>query len=728
MRITLVGLALLVGACADVGLQFEPPEPPQTFDNLLRVRGEQCVQPDNTLDFPVKVLIMLDQSSSFQCTDPMRNRFDAIDDAITRILRQRSSSVGLVGFSEWSRTVPFTTERGDLSDRLADGGGSATDFQGALAAGLQVLENDMLATSPGERARTRYVVLFVSDGLPEPRCRAGCEDGASVNDPALGAFFTGTCDNGEDDDGDGAVDGGDRDCQDPDLLDPPFSPCNFRGRSDLPGSIEDDEYVDFSGVCPDYNQPEQRQQRVRDMLELQEIYNVGSISLNSVLVFTTPAALAATCGAGAAEAFGFDRVEASSILRGMAEAGRGAFRDVDVSADATDFLQFDFQALFAPQRLTGLTVFNEFARPAASGFRPDTDRDGVADEDELADDMRTDPADVDTDADGYTDGVERRLRESGFDARDPGSPPIACEDTEDTDGDGLRNCEETIIGTDLRLADTDGDTLVDWLEVVSGLDPLVFDSDLDIDFDGNLNREEVRAGTDPTQQDQDRFRFEANRYRVDDLGMVETEAGERQCYGFDVQNIQLVETPVVGNRGLNRIMIHAYEQPAMLSGSDGITQVACFEVFYNGETDKVPEDGVVDASQEGWTAMLSAIQTGVDSLAACPWLGEGFNRRRLLNQVEACMPEDVTLGRFRFSNNEAQALIRSYIAGNLGQQLPLESWRLFRPIENFDPDRDCVRPWEVDLLLEFFGQIEQACACMPSDEEDAPPLSPCCDS
>ena len=94
-----------------------------------------------------------------------------------------------------------------VDDLLLDAGGSATDYQGSLALVSQTLEQDMTDTPPGERARTRYVVVFVSDGSPEPQCRAGCEDGASFGGGSPGgAFFVGTCGNGEDDDGNGFVD------------------------------------------------------------------------------------------------------------------------------------------------------------------------------------------------------------------------------------------------------------------------------------------------------------------------------------------------------------------------------------------------------------------------------------------------------------------------------------------------------------------------------------------
>lgn len=714
-------------SCADVGIQYQEPEPPVTYDNRLRVLGEHCVQPDNTLEFPVKVLIAVDQSASFQCTDATDRRFDALRRALDQLLPQRSVSVGMVGFASWAREVPFTRDMGELSDLFLDGGGSATDYQGALAAVAATLENDMIASPRGERARTRYVVVFISDGSPEPQCHAGCEDGESFGAPG-GAYFEGTCGNGEDDDGDGLIDAADPNCQDPDLLDPPYSPCNFRGRSDLPEDVADDEYVDFSGVCPDYNQPEQLEQRVRDIMELQDIYDVGGISVNTVLIFSPQEVVNSVCTDAAEDMFGYDREEASAIMQGMAREGRGLFRDVDISADSTDFLEFDFRPLQAPQWLAGLVVDNQHARPTPDGMRPDTDSDGLPDE--VEEEIGTNSRERDSDlggGDGYSDGLEARLSESGFGPLDPMSPPISCEDTDDTDGDGLLNCEEEALGTDIRLSDTDSDQMTDWIEVVSGLDPTVRDADQDLDFDGILNGDEVRAGTDPSRPDAERYRFESQSYRVDDLGRRDIDGDDRQCYGFDVQNIQLVETPVVGARGLNRIMVYSHEQPAMLSGSDGLTYVACFEAYYNGESDKVPEDGVIDTSQAGWTGLLGSLQTGVDALESCPWLGADFDRADLNRSIRDCMPEETVLGRFRYDNEAMRDLVGAYIAANRGMAMSLDAHRLFRPIEAFDADRDCVRPWEMERLLELFGEYQQACACIPPELPDDLPLSTCCE-
>ena len=82
----------------------------------------------------------------------------------------------------------------------------------------------------------------------------------------------------------------------------------------------------------------------------------------------------------------------------------------------------------------------------------------------------------------------------------------------DTDNDGMKDCEEEIIGTDLNAEDTDGDSLTDHEEVyMTWTDPLIADSvisgisdaEADSDNDGIINKEEIKLGMDPRSSDTD---------------------------------------------------------------------------------------------------------------------------------------------------------------------------------------------------------------------------------
>jgi hypothetical protein len=95
----------------------------------------------------------------------------------------------------------------------------------------------------------------------------------------------------------------------------------------------------------------------------------------------------------------------------------------------------------------------------------DTDNDGLSNQDEI-NIYYTDPSNVDTDGDGYNDGLEIQNKYS----------PLLSQATKlvdaDTDNDGLNDLWEIIIGTSLNDPDSDNDSYNDWDEVYAGYDPL----------------------------------------------------------------------------------------------------------------------------------------------------------------------------------------------------------------------------------------------------------------
>lgn len=95
----------------------------------------------------------------------------------------------------------------------------------------------------------------------------------------------------------------------------------------------------------------------------------------------------------------------------------------------------------------------------------DSDNDGLKDGEESR--LGTDPRKADTDQDGLTDGIE---------VDDTGTDPLKT----DTDGDGVDDAEELDAGSDPHSRDSDGDGLDDFEEIqVYGTDPLLRDTDAD---------------------------------------------------------------------------------------------------------------------------------------------------------------------------------------------------------------------------------------------------------
>src|SRR5690606_2390685 len=123
--------------------------------------------------------------------------------------------------------------------------------------------------------------------------------------------------------------------------------------------------------------------------------------------------------------------------------------------------------------------------------------------------------------------VELLLSTADLDPLHPDDPPacapvpLADRARLDTDGDGLKDCEEMLLRLDPTLFDTDGDGAPDLLELPAGTNFLVDDGLVDSDFDGAPNGEELRAHSDPRSADA-RARNELGYlYRQVDLGIRE---------------------------------------------------------------------------------------------------------------------------------------------------------------------------------------------------------------
>ncbi len=126
----------------------------------------------------------------------------------------------------------------------------------------------------------------------------------------------------------------------------------------------------------------------------------------------------------------------------------------------------------------------------------------------------TDPANPDTDSDGFTDGFEMLMGTAPSDpASAPPSPsvlrvsPLArpAVDAVDPDFDGLPSVYESEIGTDSAQADSDNDGYGDGIELLNGTSPL--DASVgrvqDSDGDGLSDSVEATLGSNPLLRDED---------------------------------------------------------------------------------------------------------------------------------------------------------------------------------------------------------------------------------
>lgn len=701
-------LAAFAGGCTEASLKKEAPETEAKLDNQLRIKGTYCTEESGQVAFPVKVLFLIDQSASLQCTDQALLRFEALQRAVDQIRSKPNTEVGFIGFAARIRQLDFTRNRGDINDFIdaASGLAPATDYQGALATAVRVIEEDMLEIGPAERARTRYKVVFVSDGVPDPRCNAGCEDDQA------------NCSNGEDDDGDGLVDEQDPDCDNIDNN--ALHPDNFDPVCNSTQDLDEDLLVDRQGICPAYNQPEQIFRRVDELLSLKETYSAGALDLSTILLFAPQAEVEARCP-GAAEDFGIERTQAEALLRDMADTGNGTFRDVNTQTSEDDFLQVNITEIKSERTLSAMYARNEHVLREGLELQNDSDRDGLNDVYEVETGM--DRYGQDSDGDGFSDYFEWHFSDEGFDPLDDTLPAISCGDTDDRDGDGLNACEEAFLESDNNISDTDDDDMLDGHELRAGTNVLEADALDDIDFDGVTNREELRGGTDPTRADIEAYRAERIVYGLEDKGLLDVpvsgsdDTEERHCYDYDVQQISLGVTPLPEDRGLNRILLYSMERPARVGGFNSVARVACFEAFYDGSRDKNPASGVIDVTQDALDQRREDLERQFDTLRLCDYFQmdpSDVRRDDILSMGRSCIGPRVRAGGKLYDYAEVRSIIEDYVRNDFTSKLPEQSFEQFRSVRNFNPQDDCFRPWEYDLLKTFVDELEEACAECPA--------------
>ena len=549
--------SLLVGACSNAGLEPVQLDELGKYDNHLQIEGQYCTQSDRPTPFPVKILIVLDRSGSWQFTDPNNAHFQAITEVVNRNIGLPNVYMGVVAFNAGMDITPFTNDAATINDALSRAFASGqTDYQGALTTAVRMLEQDMLDSSIAQRARTKYVVLFISDGEPDPRCQAGCG-----NDPSCWGY----CD-----------------------TDPDIDPNDDLDPADFEGLV-----IDLV-ACGDYNADWQILQKIDQMIALRDNYGVGELRFHTLFVYGLPEPQIPPLCDGVPP---YNRAEAIVRMQAMADHGDGTMRDYN-SGQGVDFLHIDYGSIKRPWTLSNFIVYNASVVPSdtGEGFLPDSDRDGLGDDEEFS--IGTDRTNPDTDGDGYGDFLEAKNLAAGFDPNDRDSPAISCDAAvdeggrQDLDGDLLTGCEERYLETDYRLFDSDADRMPDGMELRFGLDPLRADDQLDLDLDSWPNREELVIGSNPALPDAERARKLGYRYRVDDAVAGE---GGVQCHAFGVDGLRLAVTLApegqVSSRGLNFIYVYAIDAPEDLPQDVGEPKAACVRARYLGESLKDPPGG-----------------------------------------------------------------------------------------------------------------------------------------
>jgi hypothetical protein len=776
-RSCILMVATLVG-CTDSALVPPPGGGERERDNRLTVTGRVCTSDPKDVVFPLKVLFVIDTSGSMNVSDPVSpsqadptrqtGRARAIRDLVDRYVKLdvdltnvSTCSTGLPGCEKGSAScascgppgtaicvgpdccdkppplckgvpacpagpngtcVPLCTADADCQNtgggrcqngvcsrlldpgvefgimrfgsakqvltRNADGlegftndprelvtaipqvsnGGSVTDYEGALAMAYEVISADvrrMKDRNAVALGRTRYMVILLSDGRPDPQ----------VND---------------EDEWDKV---------------PCHTQADLLGVGVNPLDCDNDPLLAAARqALQEYNLPTRVLRRVQEIVGLKVLHRLADVRVHTAYL------------AGAEEASVED--QSTYLLRQMAHVGRGTFLHFETHK-AIDFVRVGFSSLKRVFTLQNLIVTNLSARPVAGAVQLDSDADGLADGQERQ--AGTNTRRVDTDQDGYSDTLEHFYRGSGWDALDPGDAdcPVLQDKNgdgrpDDTDGDGLLDCEERILGTNRTLVDSDADGIPDGLEVRFGTNPVAQDALDDPDVDGMSTGDEIRLHTDPhaddaTHRSKISYRYDvklqgtgietvaktcirdrdcpggkdcrdgycrcvadsgcssltsctssADCLRADErcnAGRCESgwscrelSSGEERacaatkhvaCYSFAVENIALV-TPLASGReekedGWNRIRLFFGENPLDSPGGSASFKAACVLARYteteDGRSNRHPLDGHIAVPPWAWQDLSSL---GRRYRAASGYAGPPCGAARC-DQRDACL-------------------------------------------------------------------------------------------
>ncbi len=356
----------------------------------------------------------------------------------------------------------FTNDPKELVTALpqVNNGGSVTDYEGALSEAFKLLSGDMKkARDDGTTAinRSKYVVVFLSDGQPDPRIKG--QDAWDSVPPGIKQDL-------------------------------------------LQGNPED--------VIIEYNIPTAILRRLKDIMSLKNVYPIGSIKFHTAFLST--------------DAPAWKQEQAIGLLKQMSTIGKGTFRNIPNGEELNFLGKIDFSTLKRVFQLKNFIVSNSNGRPLGGTTMKDSDGDGI--EDNLERTAGTGVARFDTDRDGFSDTLEYFFRTSGWDPLDPTDADcsLAANDRDgdgkpdDSDGDGLYDCEERFLGTNRNLFDSDADGIPDGVEVRFGTNPVNNDILADLDFDGMPNGDEIRLHTDPRSDDAAHRSRSSYRYDVVSVG------------------------------------------------------------------------------------------------------------------------------------------------------------------------------------------------------------------
>ncbi len=175
-RMTILFSILMLFLCM-IGCSKSPPLERTQVRTQASLNGSFLTESPDEINFPVKVLFAIDCSLSMgdeemgivDGSDPYFLRIEAVRNFISQYNSNENTSFAIM---LWSNTVFETTGGFTKDPAVLDGiltdvqNDTTTDYLGTLDEIFIDLRDDIISSNEENRVRSKYIVIFLSDGVP----------------------------------------------------------------------------------------------------------------------------------------------------------------------------------------------------------------------------------------------------------------------------------------------------------------------------------------------------------------------------------------------------------------------------------------------------------------------------------------------------------------------------------------------------------------------------------
>ena len=194
----LVASLALGAACTKANLYGDNYTPNQ--GNRISFEGDLCTDDPAAIAFPQKTLVVMDGTGDMVAGDPAGHRIQTLraflgrhrapNQAVSLLLMGAEARILFPGFSSDSVQIDAALEA-----MAASAGQAQRNYLDTLRVLSTIIEDDLLASDPGTRSRTRYAVLFVAAGPPTPTMPTAWCISQGLTPPCQTEFTAAFCSN-----------------------------------------------------------------------------------------------------------------------------------------------------------------------------------------------------------------------------------------------------------------------------------------------------------------------------------------------------------------------------------------------------------------------------------------------------------------------------------------------------------------------------------------------------